>query len=49
MQVLREVCDKVLKDHSVSEAVLVNRAKVCTLDSIPSLDGMTYMKTGRPC
>lgn len=28
MQVLREVCDKVLKDHSVPEAVLVNRAKV---------------------
>ena len=28
MQVLREVFDKVLKDHSVPEAVLVNRAKV---------------------
>lgn len=28
VQVLREVCDKVLKDPEVSEAVLVNRAKV---------------------
>ncbi|EJD07253.1 DnaJ-domain-containing protein [Fomitiporia mediterranea MF3/22] len=27
MQVLREVCDKVLKDHSVPESILVNRAK----------------------
>ncbi|KAL5492108.1 CAJ1_2 [Sanghuangporus weigelae] len=31
MQVLREVCDKVLKDHSVSEPVLVNRARALLL------------------
>ena len=29
MQVLREVCDKVLKDHTVSENTLILRAKVC--------------------
>lgn len=28
VQVLREVCDQVLKDTEVSETVLVNRAKV---------------------
>ena len=31
MQALREVCDKVLKDHSVSENTLLLRAKVSAL------------------
>lgn len=29
MQVLRDVCDKVLKDHTIPDSVLLNRAKVC--------------------
>lgn len=31
VQVLREVCDHVLKDSDVSEIVLINRAKVLFL------------------
>lgn len=52
VQVLREVCDHVLKDSDVTETVLINRAKVLFLAYLicgAPLIGVLCLRLGFTC
>jgi len=51
LQVLREVCDHVLKDPDVSEIVLINRAKVpfSCLSQLRASYRALYLRLGLTC